>query len=599
MRSGAANVAEALRMVPGLHVARAGSSQWAVASRGFNDQFANKLLVLIDGRSVYTPNFSGVWWDVQNLVMEDIERVEVIRGPGATLWGANAVNGVINIITKSAKDTQGSMLVAGAGTDRVGFGSVRHGGELGDQGYYRMYAKHDSWDALENATATRDSGDEWLISQAGFRIDMESEMDRMVTVQGDLYNSQQDQRYSAPLPGAPFSQTVRDDQTVQGGNVLARWKEVFSEGHSATAQLYMDYTSRDITFVDMENKTIDAELQHNIALTDWNQFSWGLGMRYIEDDLRGGPYLMFLPQKDERTNWSAFVQNKVTLVPEHWTVTLGSKFEYNTYTDFDWQPSARTAVVIDDSQTVWASVSHALRNPSRSARDLVNVVNPEPALAPALYVRHGSEDTDSEELTAYEMGYRIQSTPNSAVDISAFYNVYDNLIVNSVGTPFAIVGDPNFGNYTVIPVTLWNGGEADTYGFEMALNYEPFKWWKLAANYSFLQVDYEGNGNTLATSHSSTPEQQVHVRSYLQLANAVQWDHLLYYVDQIDPVGYAGVEGYWRLDTRVAWQAMDGLELSLVAQNLLDSTHPEFSPFLYNNTAQVGRSIYGKLRWEF
>lgn len=599
IRSGAINVAEALRMVPGMQVAHTGAAQWAVSSRGFNDQFANKLLVLIDGRSVYTPNFSGVWWDVQNVVLEDVERIEVIRGPGASLWGANAVNGVINVITKKAKDTQGSFVTAGAGSNRLAFGTARHGGKLGPNGHYRIYAKHDQIDEARASTGNIGVDDEWNISQAGFRADIDGgDGKTSLTLQGDAYTSEQEQVYQPPIPTLPFQTSVLDDQTVLGANLMAKWNRVISERSNFSLQGYVDFAQRDISFVNLTNVTVDLDMQHDMKVSDWHQMTWGVGVRYLDDELEGGPFLRFDPVSRDRFELSGFMQSKFEVV-EDLSLTLGTKLEYNEFTEVEIQPSARTAYLIDDDQTLWASVSRAVRTPSRSARDLINVVSPVPALGNALAIRSGSESAESEQLIAYEIGYRAQPTNHFALDMTAFYNQYSDLIVNQVGTPFNVIGDPNFGNFLQVPITLANGGEADAYGFEAAFNYNPFEWWKLAASYNFIKLDVDSNGQATATNASTTPQQQVNMRSYLQLAEGMQFDQALYYVDQFAPSSTVSIPDYWRLDLRFAVQLKDHLQFSIVGQNLLDPEHPEFSQFLYNGLTQVPRSVFGQLRWDF
>lgn len=594
-RTGATSIAEALRMVPGMQVAKGGSAQWAVSSRGFNDQFANKLLVLLDGRSVYTPNFSGVWWDVQNVLLEDVERIEVIRGPGAALWGANAVNGVINVITKEAKDTQGSFITAGGGSNRLAFGSARHGGTLGDNGHYRIYAKHDQWDEGRFGSGKIGQGDEWNISQAGFRSDIKADKTSL-TIQGDAYTSEQEQDYALPVAGVPYTRLNEDTQTVLGANLMAKWSRVISERSTVSFNSYIDFAQRDVVVVEMDNTTIDFDFQHDYAASDWHDFTWGMGVRYLSDQLNGTPYLRFVPDSSDRIELNAFMQSKLEVLPD-WTVTLGQKLEYNEFTELEYQPSIRSAYLIDDKQTLWGAVSRAVRTPSRSARDLVNVTSAVPALANGLAIRYGNNNTESEELIAYELGYRAQPYEDVALDVTAFYNDYSNMIFNQIGTPFVVPADPTFGLYTQLPVTLVNGAEASTYGFEAAFNYNPFAWWKLGAGYNFIKVDVAGQ--TLPTGSNSTPQHQANLRSYLQLAEGVQFDQALYYVDEINPTTTISIPDYFRLDLRLAMQLKEHLELTLVGQNLLDPEHPEFSPFLYNNLAQVPRSVYGQLRWDF
>jgi len=264
-RSGATSIPEALRLVPGMEVARVDAHNWAISARGFNDLFANKLLVLMDGRSVYTPLFSGVYWDVQDTLLEDIERIEVIRGPGATLWGANAVNGVINIITRSARDTQGLLLAGGGGTEEQGFAAVRYGGKLGDNAYYRVYAKYFNRDD-QVLPDGNDSNDRWNMARGGFRIDWDASPENHFTLQSDLYSGRLNQTYFLPAPNPPYAQTNQAHLNVEGGNVLGRWSHTISERSDMKLQVYFDRTVRDGPVLDEDRDTFDLDLQHHFLL---------------------------------------------------------------------------------------------------------------------------------------------------------------------------------------------------------------------------------------------------------------------------------------------------------------------------------------------
>ncbi|MCI5050559.1 MAG: TonB-dependent receptor [Rickettsiales bacterium] len=593
-RSGYTSIPEALRMVPGLHVARSGSSQWAVTARGFNDQFANKLLVLMDGRTLYSPIFSGVWWDVQDTVMEDIERIEVIRGPGATLWGANAVNGVINIITKKAKDTQGALISGGGGNEEAGFGVARYGFKLGDFAHMRAYAKYDNRDESKSADARTGSSDHWNIGRYGFRMDWDMDKKNDLTIQGDMYTGREHQLYTVPEVISPFSTTVKDDQETKGANILMRWSHRFNRNSNITLQTYFDYNDRDVFPVELSNYTYDIDFQHHWTINAYNDFVWGLGYRYIEDDTNGSFYIRYVPESDSRHLFSAFAQDKIALIRNELYLTLGTKFEHNQFTGAEFQPSGRLSWLIDDSQTLWASVARAVRTPSRAAQDLVNPVAN--LGGTALVVRRGSKN-DSEEMIAYELGYRIQPADQLAFDFAAFYNDYDKLISGAPGAARLVT---NGGiTYLEIPQILANGAEAESYGIEVAANWTPYRWWKLRANYSYMELDFSNNAGSLLLTDGKTPSHQAYLSSSIDLPYDIEFDQSLLYVDELDPNATLDIADYLRLDLRLGWQPVEGLDISLVGQNLLDPYHPEFSAFLYNPVAQIGRSVYGKVTWQY
>src|SRR5438093_2435897 len=385
-RSGASSLAEALRLATNLQVAQVDSRQWAISARGFNGTTANKLLVLIDGRTVYTPLFSGVFWDVQEVPLADIDRIEVISGPGATLWGANAVNGVINVITKDAKDTQGFLLSGGGGTEQHGFGTVRYGAALGSSVRARIYGRGFDRDATALPSG-QGAADDWYLGQGGFRMDWEASSASRVTLQGDLY----DGRIGQPSAG---------DIAVSGGNAMARWSHTISEKSSLAAQLYYDRTHRDIPGTFGEDlDTYDVDLQHATRLSARHDVVWGLGYRLINDRVVNSSALAFLPPHVAREWFSGFVQDEIALVPNRLQVALGTKIEHNDYTGFEIQPSGRVNWTLSSSATLWAAVSRAVRSPSRIDRELFAPAQPPYFLA-------GGPGFHSEEALAYQLGYR-------------------------------------------------------------------------------------------------------------------------------------------------------------------------------------------------
>src|SRR2546428_3253942 len=433
-RPGASSLAEARPLASNRRAAKVDSRQWAISARGFNGTTANKLLVLIDGRTIYTPLFSGVFWDVQEVPLEDIDRIEVISGPGATLWGANAVNGVINVITKDAKDTQGFLLTGGGGTEQHGFGTVRYGAALGSSVRARIYGRGFDRDATAFPSG-QDAADDWHLEQGGFRMDWEASSASHATLQGDLYDGR-------------IAQDSGGDIAVTGRDVIARWSRTLSEQSSLTAQLYYDRTHRDIPRLFGEDlDTYDVELQLSTRLGARHDLVWGLGYRNINDRTVVGAdsTLAFLPTQVAREWFTGFVQDEIALVPNRVHVTLGTKIEHNDYTGFEIQPSGRVSWRLASSGLLWAAVSRALRTPSRIDRELFA-----PAKAP--YFLAGGPDFHSEEELAYELGYRYQRG-SVALSVATFYSRYHGL------RSIEQVNPPN-----PVPLVIGNGQDGESYG---------------------------------------------------------------------------------------------------------------------------------------
>ncbi len=599
-RSGATSIPEALRMVPGLEVARIDANKWAVTSRGFNGTFANKLLVLIDGRSVFTPLFSGVYWDVQDTLLEDIDRIEVIRGPGAALWGANAVNGVINIVTKKAADTQGALVTAGTGTEETGFGGVRYGAQLGENGHYRIYAKYfDRDEALDASGAATD--DDWYQWRSGFRLDWERGQRDFFTLQGDLYHGRAGQNISVLNSVAPDFSSLTDEVDVAGGNLLGRWQRTFSATSDLILQLYYDRTERRDAMLGEDRDTLDLDFQHRFALGKRQEILWGFGHRFTRDDIDSSFAVSFDPDQREDHLLSAFVQDEIELCPDSLRLTLGTKFEYNNYTGAEIQPNARLLWTPHPRHTLWAAVSRAVRTPSRSEDDMRINAAAIP-FAPgelALLAIFGDRNVDSEELLAYELGYRVQPREHLFFDLAVFYNDFRKLIVPGNGTPFfePVPAPPHL----VIPLVFRNNTAGETYGGEIAAQLEVTEQWRLNAGYSYLQMQLRSDDTAAGVVNGevragSSPHHQYKLRSLLDLPGNLEFDTSLSYVDSLPA---RDIPAYLRLDTRVGWRPSEALELSVALQNLLDDRHPEFTDLTGVTSSEVQRSIYAKVTWRF
>ncbi|TKB60996.1 MAG: TonB-dependent receptor [Nitrospira sp.] len=601
-RSGATSIPEALRMVPGLQVARLDSNKWAISSRGFNNRSANKLLVLIDGRSVYSPLFSGVHWDIQDTLMEDIDRIEVSRGPGATLWGANAVNGVINVITKKAKDTQGGLLVGGAGTEERGFTGVRYGTTLSDSTHIRAYGKFFARD--DQATATGDPAtDSWRQSRGGMRMDHSAENGDFLTLQGDFYQGEYRERNALPTLTTPFLQTADQKGHVTGGNLLGRWTHTVSPTSSFTLQAYYDRSERSTPQSGEKRDIADIDFQHHLAAGPNHNLVWGLGYRFTNDQLTNGETLQFSPSSRVLNLWSGFVQDEITIAPKTLAFTVGSKIEHNDLTGLVVQPNGRLRWTPTDHQTVWASVSRAVRTPSRTeddARISQTTVPPSAATGglPALPTFAGNRGYGNEKTLAYELGYRNQLSTTLSVDLAAFYNNYKDLRTVEAGV--ATVEATPAPLHLLLPFNASNKLRAETYGVEAALEWHPLDWWRIQPSYTYLHMHLYTDRTTDPTAGNATgesPAHQVSIRSLMSLPHNIELDLWGRYVDRLT---VAQAPSYFTLDARIGWRPTKQLELSLVGQNLLDSHRPEFRELLLSSApTEIQRSVYGKVTWRF
>ena len=601
-RIGATSIPEALRLAPGLDVARIDSNKWAVSARGFNARFANKLLVLIDGRSIYTRAFAGVYWENQDVMLEDVERIEVIRGPGATLWGANAVNGVINIITKHSEDTQGGLLVAGGGTEEQGFGAFRYGGKLNSDTTARAYIKGFNRD--ENAHKSGgEAGDDWDKVQFGFRMDSQLTNSDTLTLQGDAYHSNINQNTTHALVVPPYQNNFDQRIDAYGGNLLMRHQHTFSSTSDYSLQVFYDFYERDEAYLKESRHTIDIDFQHHFAFLGWNDVVWGWAYRYDHDDFRFSPVAnLNTPSRNDQLV-SAFVQDEITLVDDTLWLTLGSKFEHNDYSGFEVQPTARLLWAPYQQHRFWGAVSRAVRTPSRFEQDiniLQTVIPPQalsvpPFFLPAVAVTYeGRSQYDSEEVISYELGYRTTFIPDVSIDFTAFYSDYSNLRSAEPGTlSFR-------GTYVEQPFFADNNHTLQSYGIEIATVWQMLDWWRWDMNYSLLKNEYQ---NELARDQVGfSPQQQFSLRSAISPWQDIDLDVLFRYVDTNFAIGIFGTEfidDYVSLDIRLAWRPVKGIELSLVGQNLLAGQHQEYRQEFYTKTTEIERGVYGKLTWQF
>ena len=633
-RSGVTSIPEALRMVPGMQVARMNSNTWSISTRGFNYIFANKLLVLMDGRTVYSPLFSGVNWDVQDTMLEDIDRIEVIRGPGAALWGANAVNGVINIITKHAADTQGGLLSTGFGSEEKAFAAYRYGGELAEDSYFRTYYKVFHRDGMQNIDGT-DAADDWKIHRAGFRTDWKASNGADVTVQGDLYTGSTRPAlmiFSSENPDAGMQTMTNLSRDQKGGNLTGNWKYKYDKDKDISLRAYYDrYENFDYRVT--EKRDIgDIEFQHHFKPWDKHDLIWGGGFRATHYNLSNMNHVV-LP-KETRTDrlYSAFIQDDITFSPE-WSLALSSRFEHNSFTGYEVQPNARVTWKATENRTFWGSISRAVKTPSISETAITSrgiTFYPESEIQstplsaitkpPYMLGISGNNNLKSEKLSSIEFGYREQFADNFRLDITTFYNQYDDLIAyvdagsclssDEIYIGFSGVGlCPLDGSLTPadpstieFPTTFTNGLSAKTFGLESTFDWQVNEWWKLQFNYSWFDIEATANKNdnyhkqnevlieTLSASNTAN------LRSGMNLPN--QW-YLDLWVRYMDELPNANVGAYTTADIRIAKKFGSDLEISLVGQNLFDSSRLEFSEIFSGQAAtEVERSWYLQLRWQ-
>ncbi len=602
-RSGATSVPEVLRLVPGLHVGRISSNDWAISARGFNSLFANKLLVLVDGRTVYTPLFSGVFWDQQDTVLADVERIEVIRGPGATVWGSNAVNGVINIITKSAHKTKGNLIDAGGGSEDLALVSTRSGHAVGEDGAVRVYGKFTSRDASRRSNPgsaeDEESYDGWHQGRGGIRYDLERD-DLKATISSEIYGGREQLELIVPSLDAPFSQKQRGHTKNSGGFLNARLEKKLSDDSCLSVQAYWDRTYRnDDILLNQTHDTFDIDMNHRLRLNDSNELTWGAGFRGIFDSLTGyGPASFQDPNRFVEIA-SAFLQNEVSLPEEDLKITFGSKFEQNTYTGFEVEPTVRAAWTPVEATTVWGAISRAVRLPSRASDDLRLTSSSGIGAdgVPFQTVITGDRGVEAEDLLSYEAGVRQEVTRNLRFDLSAFINSYSNLLAFDQGAPSV---NPRGGRPAVIvPLTFVNEGSARTVGGEFVGDLRVLESWRLQGTYSYINVA-EGHFNETAARPSlasRNPQHQFSLRSLLTLPGDIELDSQLRYVDRIPAYD---IKGYIDLNFRVGWRPTKELDLSVFVENLFHTEKREYqSNFVNFPAAEIQRAIVGRATWRW
>jgi iron complex outermembrane receptor protein len=600
-RSGATNIPDLLRMVPGLDVAQASGTTWAVSSRGFNGQDANKLLVMIDGRTAYSPIVSGVFWEDLDVVLEDIERIEVIRGPGAALWGTNAVNGVINIITKKAKDTQGGLVSAGGGNLDEGFGLFQYGSHVGSSAYYRIFAKgfQDSAMQLPNGESAEDP---LAMVHGGIRVDWKISKRDSVSVQGELhYGGAGNLGLIITSLNPLFMMTGQIHRELKEQDVMVKWTHTFSARAGFSVQYYFDHSLQSADFLSGDVDTSDIEVEDHFGFGSRQDITWGAGLRSLHVDTKGTLVGSFTPAHSVENLWSVFGQDEIALVPSRLQMTLGLRVEEDAFAGTAVQPDARLLWTPSQKDSIWLAASRAIHSPSiaDTGLQLIYQAFPGPGGLTEAVTIFGNPQLKNEAENSWQAGYRKQVTSKFGLDLTGYFNVHSHVRGTSTETPF--IGSEQGEPVLIIPLVFNNLVSGETHGIELTANWQPYSFWRLSGGYTWLDGSFRdespgATGNPTA-GVMNAPHHEFSIRSYLDLPHSLQLDSAFYYVGRIDQ---GDLQAYPRLDVRLGWKFKERQELSVVGQNLLSPRHLEFpaqnSPF---NNSLVKRSAYAKWTFQF
>jgi iron complex outermembrane recepter protein len=600
-RSGATNIPDLLRMVPGIDVAQINSNTWAISSRGFNGRFSNDLLVLVDGRSVYTPAFGGVFWDALDFPLEDIERIEVIRGPGASIWGANAVNGVINIITKKSSDTKGVLAVAGGGNVDQGFGTLQYGGSLGRRTDYRVYTKYEDTDHLP-ALNGPNLGDGWHMLRGGFRSDTTLGSKDTLSLEGDVYTGREGNPSSVLGSISNPQLTTAESFTDLGGGFLQGiWNHNFSPNNGTVLNISYDrYQRGDV--LNERRGTLNLGIQGHFDWGTRQNIVWGLTSWFSDSHSHGTLFAELVPANVNSYEFSSFVEDQITLAPSKVYLSIGAKLERNYYTGFDVMPSVRLAWTPTPHQTVWAAVARALRAPSAidaGFRATLAGFN-EPNGLPVIVTFFGNPNLKNEGLVAYEMGYRTTVSNRVSLDFAAYFNNYGDELTLEPEAPF--IEDTPAPPHLIIPMIYENLMHGESHGAEISANWKIARRLTLSPGYAFEEIHMHLDPTSLDTTsvasvQGNSPDDSAQLRSHFTFGRGVAWDASAYFTDRLtNPT----VPSYTRVDTGISWDIGEGIRLSLFGQNLATDRHEEFVDMTQSaRTALIKRGAYAKFTWKF
>jgi iron complex outermembrane receptor protein len=596
-RSGATSIPEALRLVPGLQVARIDAHTWAVSSRGFNGLWSNKLLVLVDGRVVYTPVTSGVHWDLLDTMLADIDRIEVVRGPGASVWGANAVNGVINIISKSANATQGGRVSVNSGSLTPGIVAFRYGGAAGSRGHYRLFGQHAKRGAMKD-DAGLDAEDWSRMTSAGFRVDVDQTNRDTWTVLGSMLTGETSQRIyedMASYDAAPIG-VIAATSPVTTGHVLGRWTRTLSATSGMSVQAFWDRNTRLVINSEQVTQTFDVEFQHRFKAGNRHDVVWGGGERSWSDR-EGASFASFLePASSRRQLLNVFVQDEIRLPGPTLYLTLGTKVEYQTHAGIEVQPTARIAWLPTARQTVWGAVSRAARTPSRLERNLHFDFAAFPDASGQLTVLgvRGDANLETEHTVSTEAGYRANPGLGISIEATAFHNRYSSLVTENIAVRFENTPAPA---HVAIVRQLSSTMDGRSVGAEFLLRWRPVPIWSLDASLDLFESRFRhiGDSPDAAPLSERDPAHQLRLRSQLNLPHSLQVDAAWTRVASLDGIE---IPAYNRADVRIGG-TIAGLELSLTGQNLFDGLHREFGGYEGVFHSQVPRSWVARATWGF
>jgi len=570
--SGATTLAEVLRLVPGLQVAQIDANMWSISARGFSGRIANKLLLLVDGRTVYSPLFSGVYWDEQDLMLEDIDRIEVIRGPGASMWGANAVNGVINVITRDAHDSKGSLVSGFSGNEELGGGSARWSGPIGAGGAIRVFARG-ATRASGAIPGRRDAWDSWQGLHGGFRADLSSSAVSRWTVSGDLRGGDAGQALDAAMSSPPYSLHMEPRTRSTGSNLVANWRRTISPRSEVTVLGYVDVSDRRDDVLKAHIETYDLEFKHH-ASSGSHDLVWGVEGRAIRDRLDNTAVLFFDPARELRGQVGAFAQDEMTVADRRLHLTVGARLDETHTTGLEWQPTGRVLWSPDGRRTLWAAVSRAVRTPSRAENDIrYHVATLQTGGPPAVVTMYGDPNFRSETLVAYETGYRWIPGPGTMVDLAAFYNDYARLRTIEPGASTFVPGPSP---YVDVQEAWANKMHGDTRGLEASAEWSVTRSWKLVAGASCLamrlHLDPDSRDVGSVGIQGNEPRYQLMTQSQFHPAGRWTWDATVY---QVASRSSQHVRAYTRLDLGLSWRATDAIELNVTGKNLLQRRHFE------------------------
>jgi iron complex outermembrane receptor protein len=603
-RSGATNIPEALRLVPGVEVARIDASHWAVTIRGFNGRFANKLLVLIDGRSIYSTQFSGVYWETENLFLPDIDRIEVIRGPGGTLWGANAVNGVINIITKHSQNTQDSLITLTAGNDRT-IAGLRYGGMLNSNATYRLYGQFKQYGEQIKRTTGGDAGDDWRLNGGGFRVDWAPSARDSLVVDGDLRDGRLGQNFSFPIATPPYSEPALAYTQNSSRNLRARWERQQTANSQLSVQAaYQSMNLSDLLYI-FDADSFDLDFQHHLSLSHQQDLVWGLGYHRHQDQFGETKGVKIVPNQSTFNLFSFFIEDQAKLIPEKLHLTAGVKLEHNDFTGFEWQPSLRLLWIPQPNHRLWASVSRAVRLPSPIEEHLqlkLFTLPPSPVTGnlPAIFTAFGRGDLQSEKLIAYEAGYRGLLTERFSIDAAVFYNDYDQLLTATQATP--AVAFEGSAPYLLMPIETKSLGSGYNAGIELAMNWQPINHWRLRLGYAQTYSNIEQGVDTL---YELGRHQQISLWSSWNIRDDLDLDAWWRYTNGAEITTFTSlrkisIDPYSSLNVRLGWRPRKDIEFSLLGMDLLDNNHLESVQELFSPVPiAIKRTVYGQVKWCF